>query len=110
MTAALITLADLAANPAGIEFSVDLGGDAFRLDIRYNDRDERYYLSVYDEDDVPVALSVKMVLDLPLLLRFTGTTRPKGELMLVDKGGGQPTLGVLGDGVDLVFVPWSDFA
>lgn len=110
MASLRIPLDDLADNPGGITFTMDLVGATFRLELRYNDRDERYYLSVFDEDDAVIATSVKVLLDTPLLARVVDPRRPLGEFFAVDVGGGEPTLDTLGDGVDLVFVPFTDVA
>jgi hypothetical protein len=96
---------------AGLRFSIELAGDVFTLDIRYNDRDQRYYLSVLDEDDAIIASSVKIVRDTLLLETVIDSRRPKGEFLAVDTGArAEPTLGTLGNGVDLIFVPYTEAA
>lgn len=108
MASSLIPLDDLVANPAGIDFSIALAGDVFRMVIRYNEREGRYFMTLFDEDDVLLVSSVKVILDFPLLNRVTDPRRPKGEIFAVDKGAGEPTLSTLGDGVELVFTPFTD--
>lgn len=108
MASSRIPLDDLVANPAGIDFSVALAGDVFRMVLRYNEREGRYFMTLFDENDTMLISSVKVVLDYPLLNRLTDVRRPKGELFAVDKGAGEPTLSTLGDGVDLVFTPFAD--
>lgn len=108
MTAQRLPLDALADNPGGVSFQVELVGSTFTVELRYNDRDERYYLGLFDEDGAAIATSIKVVLDQPLLSRVTDPRRPLGEFFAVDVGGGQPTLDTLGDGVDLVFVPFLD--
>ncbi len=99
-----IPLDDL-VDAAGVDFTIELAGDVFRMVIRYNDRDQRYYLTVHDEDDAIIAASVKVVLGIPLLARVVDQRRPKGDIIAVDVGArAEPTLGTLGRGVDLVFV------
>ena len=104
-----IPLDDLAANPGGVSFTIDLAGDVFGLTIRYNDRDQRYYLTVADEDGSIIVDTVKVLRSIPLLDRVVDSRRPKGDILAVDVGAsGEPTIATLGDGVDLVFVPWSE--
>lgn len=94
---------------AGNSFTIELVGDVFRLDFRYNDRDQRYYLSIFDEDNSPIVLSVKVLLGFPLIARVTDPRRPKGDFIAVDVGAAaEPTIGTLGAGVDLVFVSWAE--
>jgi len=107
MSSIRIPLDDL-ADEGSIEFRTRLAGAMFRMRIAYNERDDRYYLDIYDDDDVVIGLSIAMVLDAPLLARSVKVTRPRGELFCVDVGGGQPRRNVLGNGVDLVFTPWED--
>lgn len=109
MTATVIPLEGLAAGDGGTSFTVNLGGDTFRIVIRYNGRENRYYLSLFDEDDDPIVESVKLVMETLLLARVSDVRRPKGELIVSDLGGGEASLGKLGDSVQLVFIPYTDF-
>lgn len=101
-----LPLDDKAGSP-GFSFSISLGGDVFRLSFRYNDRDARYYLDVFDEDGTVLATSRKLVIGTPLLDDLIDPSRPLGDLFCVDVGAGaEPTLGTLGNGVDVVFVSY----
>lgn len=109
MTATRIPLDGIADGDGGSSFTVSLAGDVFRILIRYNGRDDRYYLSIFDEDDDPIVESVRVVVDHPLLARVSDVRRPKGDLFASNVGGGDhASFGKLGDTIDLVFVPYED--
>lgn len=97
------------AGEGGVSFTIELAGDVFGVGLRYNDRDERYYVTLIDEDAAVIVDGVKVVLGVPLFARVTDPRRPKGDVFAVDVGAkAEPTLGTLGNGVDLIFVPWSE--
>lgn len=101
-----LPLDDRAGLP-GFSFSIALEGDVFGLTFRYNDRDQRYYLDVADEDGAILAASRKVVLNEPLLNTVVDVRRPKGDFFAIDVGAqAEPTLGTLGAGVDVVFVSY----
>lgn len=99
------------ADTGGLSFTIDLAGDVFRLTFRHNDRCDRWFLSVFDEDETSIIESVKVVLDQPLLGRVGGPLRPKGDFIAVDVGAkAEPSRYTLGAGVDVLFIPWSEMA
>ena len=96
---------------AGFSFSIPLDGDIFKLEFRYNDRDERYYLSIYDEDDALIASSVKVIKGVPLLRHVVDDRRPWGDLLAIDVGANaEPTLGNLGNGIEIIFASYLESA
>lgn len=106
-----IPLDGLADEAGGSTFSINLEGDVFILLLRYNARDGRYYLSIFDEDDDPIVEGVKVLLGSALIPNVVDPRRPKGDFIAVDVGAGaEPTLGTLGRGVDLIFVSWFEAA
>jgi hypothetical protein len=98
------------AGEPGISFTVELDGDVFRVALRYNDRDDRFYMSIYDEDDAPIAIGLKVVLDTPMMQHVVDARRPRGEFVAVDVAGSttEPNLTTLGARVDLLFVSWAE--
>ena len=98
------------AGEPGITFTIELVGDVFGVALRYNDRDDRFYMIVFDEDDSPIAVGLKVVLDTPIMQHVVDARRPKGEFVAVDVAGStsEPNLTTLGARVDLLFVPWSE--
>jgi len=96
---------------AGLSFTIELEGDVFGLVFRYNDREARYYVALFDENDVALIVGVKVLLGIPLFDRLQDARRPKGDFLAVGGAdGAEPTLGTLGAGVDVVFVPWFESA
>jgi hypothetical protein len=97
------------SDSAGFSFSIPLDGDVFKLEFRYNDRDERYYLNVYDEDDALLAASVKVVKGHPLLKHVVDERRPWGDFSVIDVGANaEPTLGNLGNGIEIIFSTYAE--
>lgn len=59
-----------------------LDGVDYVLGIRYSQREDRWYLSIYDSGESPILLGLKLVLNWPLLQAYRYDTRiPPGELM-----------------------------
>lgn len=82
----------------------------FVLHFSYNQRTERWYLSVHDDEDAPILSGLKLVANWPLLRHYHADTRvPPGELIVVDLtgDGSPPTLDELGPGrrCELIYQP-----
>ena len=78
-----------------------LDGRDFLLRFAYNERAERFSLSIFDESEQPVLLGLLLVANWPLLRHYRADARlPPGELMAVDLtgDGSPPTLDELGEG------------
>lgn len=78
-----------------------LDGRDYVLRFAYNQRAERFSLSIYDESDAPLLLDLWLVSNWPLLRHYRSDPRlPPGELVAVDlTGDGSPaTLDELGEG------------
>lgn len=78
-----------------------LEGRDFILVFSYNQRVERWHLSIYDEEENPLRLGLKLVTNWPLLRRYHQDPRmPPGELMAVASDGSTepPALDELGEG------------
>lgn len=89
-------------------FSAELAGATYQLALRWNDREQAWFLDLSSEDGVEVLMGAKVVLNWPLLKRLVGTTRPLGELVAVATQPGAsdpPQLTELGQSVILTFVP-----
>lgn len=55
----------------------------YTLRFWYSTRQERYYLSIYDEDETPLVLGLKLVTNLALLRYYHHRDNvPPGELMV----------------------------
>ncbi len=76
-------------------------GRDFILKFYYNERESRYYLGIYDEQEDPILVGLKIVANWPLLRHYGYEPRlPPGELMAIDLTGDgtPPTLDELGEG------------
>jgi len=78
----------------------------FRFD--WAGREERFYLSIYDQDQSPLLLGVKVVANWTLTTRHLfNAGLPQGTLVAVDleRGGTPPTLADFGSRVRLYYYP-----
>lgn len=90
-----------------------LEGREYILGFSYNQRIERWYLSIYDETEAPLLLGLKLMTNRPLLRHYRADTRlPPGELMAIASDGSTepPTLNELGENkrVELVYLESAD--
>jgi hypothetical protein len=80
---------------------VTLDGVPFVLSLAYNQREDRWYLSLADDEGNPLLSGLKLQANWPILFRYSYlTTIPAGELMAIDTttDGSPPTLLELGEG------------
>lgn len=78
-----------------------LDGRDYLLRFRYNERENRWYLSIYDEEEEPILLGLKIVANWRLLKPYKYDPNvPPGELIAVDMtgNGSPPGLDELGEG------------
>lgn len=69
-----------------------LDGRDFILRFQFNQRLGRWHLSIYDQDDAPIALGLRCSANTPLIRRLTNARRPVGEIYVIDlEGGGDDT-------------------
>lgn len=77
-----------------------LEGRDYILVFSYNQRIERWYLGLYDEEETPLLLGLKLMANRPLLRHYRQDTRlPPGELVALTRDGSHepPTLDELGE-------------
>lgn len=87
-----------------------LEGRDYILDFAYNEREERWYLSISDEDEVPIARGIKLIANWSLLFPYRYDERtPPGELTVADltTDGTPPTLLELGEGKRCELIYWT---
>jgi hypothetical protein len=93
---------------------VVLDGREYVLDLRWSQREERWYLDLYDAIGRLLAGSVKLVVNWPLLYKLRGLedALPPGELFAISASAApqDPGLDELGDSVQLVYADSSDVA
>jgi hypothetical protein len=78
-----------------------LDGRDFILSFQYNQREDRIYLSIYDDESVLLIGGLKVLANYPLLFRHHyNTALPPGELIAIATtgDGSPPGLGELGEG------------
>ncbi len=88
-------------------FRVTLDGEEYLFKLDWNDRENRWYLSLFTIAEEPLALGIKVVANCSLLRRFTGSNMPPGALFAVDMSplaGESPTYSELGDRVKLLYL------
>lgn len=101
----------LAASSLYFNQLTQLEGVEYLLQFAWSAREEAWYLTIADQDGNPLAQSLKLVLNVRLLRRFTSAALPPGVLFLADFTGTgldmtQPT--DLGVGYQLAYVTSDD--
>jgi hypothetical protein len=90
-----------------------LDGVDYQIKIRYNQRAERFYLSLYSADGTEIAKGAKLVCNWRLFTASVSPLLPPGMLMVVPAmkdDDSPPKLGELGPGkrCELVYIPQAD--
>lgn len=104
-------LLPLRSDSPHFDFQVELEGTTFGFELKWNSRDEAWYLTVRAADDTIVLAGLKLVVRHPLLSRYRRLGLPKGELEAVDTTGKDAEAGLndLGVRVLLLYTPSTDF-
>lgn len=66
------------------DMRVVLSGTDYVLLFDWHDREQRWYMSVYDQQGIVITAGLKLVSNWPLYTRETLPQRPKGQFMVVD--------------------------
>ncbi len=95
----------LRADLTHYDFETTLDGVAYVLELRWNVRDEAWYLDVRLADGTDVVVGVKVVLEWPLGTRSRHASRPPGQLVAFDTSGvrDEPKIDDLGSRVKLLY-------
>lgn len=72
------------------EQTTTLDGRDYRVQVTYNQRADRWYLSLSDQDGAPIAMGLKIVAEVSLLRRISDARRPPGYLMCRDLQANEP--------------------
>ena len=67
------------------EYSVALEGNSYIIEMQYNERSQLYYMSIYDSDRIPLALSVGLVPGYPMMADYA-LPNLTGFFLLIQKG------------------------
>ena len=87
---------------------ITLDGVEFLFQFDWNDREQRWYLSIRDINETALALGLKIVANVPLLRRFTNAALPQGTLIACDLSnqfGDPPGYTELGTRVRIFYFP-----
>jgi hypothetical protein len=91
-------------------FGTSLDGVQFTIDVRWNGRDEAWYMDVLTDDGTPIRRGIKMVLGTLLGGRCIDPGFPDGVLIAADQArlGRDATVDDLGERVAVFFIPYED--
>lgn len=86
------------------EKTLDLSGEIFRAEFGFNERNQTWYINLYDSEGTPILLSHSMVLGTDLL-KYKSGQKPSGVLGLYSNLEREiiPTSDNLGLGIYLVY-------
>ena len=73
--------------------TTSLDGRDYILRLLYNQREGTWFLSLYDEEEDPIAESLKVVVSFSLLRLLTDPRKPPGILMAFDTTAPTPAAG-----------------
>jgi hypothetical protein len=103
-----ILILDTSVDPevTAYEQHVDLEGRTYLLKFDYGQRDDSWYLSLYDQDEDPLVCGKRVAIGIPLLRGEVDSRLPPGILMAVDttETGQEAGLEDLGARVKLVYL------
>ncbi len=74
-------------NEPHYSLEVELDEIAYGLELRWNERDEAWFLTVSDSSQNVLVAGRKIVVELPLLNRFKDPRLPAGVLVATDTAG-----------------------
>lgn len=88
------------------EFEIELDDIEFRLEFRYNNRDDAWYLTILDTDGVILRAGLRVVNEWNLIRLWVDDAAPDGEIITVNQGKvlAPPTLNQLGSEVVLAYL------
>lgn len=85
--------------------TVTLTGTEYVLDFQYNQREDRWYLSLYDTNGNAIYLGRKIVPSVPLFRKCASGSKPLGDLIAqtLTANDAPPNIDELGERVQLVY-------
>lgn len=69
------------------DFGITLDGVAYNFELRWNTRDEAWFLDLRLESGEAVYTGIRVVINWPLALRCRHESHPPGQLLAVDTSG-----------------------
>lgn len=83
---------------------VGLDGAVYRIRYRWNERAGAWHMDLFDLDDDPIRLGMRLVLHELLLRDLVHPQRPPGDFVVSAHHGGDPGLNDLGERVTLFYI------
>jgi hypothetical protein len=92
---------------AHYEQLTQLDGSLFKMIFDFNSRDNHWYLSLYTDDDTPIAgaLNMKLVQNWAPMRLCRDANKPKGYFLVASEHHDEPGIADLGDGTYLYYIP-----
>jgi hypothetical protein len=97
----------LTSDDPDYEVATELGGVQVLLGVRWNTRDEAWYLSMFKEDGTPIRIGMRLVLGALLGGRCTDPAFPPGYLIAEDLDGTGIEAGIEDLGVRVRVLFWT---
>lgn len=87
------------------DFKVTLDGAIYTFEVRWNTREQAWYLDLKTEDEEPIAAGAKVVANYPLFSRCRDARRPPGAFLVFDTSGRgeDPGIADLGERVQVLY-------
>lgn len=73
------------------DFVVELEGASYTVELQWNDRAERWFISLYDATNAPIFSGATLVCNWDLLRRSVHPQRPPGQFFALSPSGLDPT-------------------
>jgi hypothetical protein len=107
MTGIPIPLPSIVNTRGSATFRTQLDGRDYVFVLQWNQRMSRWTMDIADQDSVPIASGIVLVVEFPLLSLVTDERKPPGSLAIVDLQSPKidPTLESLGSRHQLVYWP-----
>ena len=87
------------------EYSIELDGEVYLLEYYFNQRDDRWFLSIKQEDGTYILAGLPVISGWLLTERFQMEEKPAGDVLPMDFEGGieYPRRGDLSEGVQVMY-------
>ena len=84
---------------------IELSGEIFALNFRYNQRSTRWIMDILTEDETPILEGVLLRVDVPLLSQYFDESLPEGDFIVLDRSnlGREPNRDNFGDELELFY-------
>jgi len=64
---------------------IELEGVIYNLDIRYNERMDRWAMDILTEEEIPIVSGLLLLTNVPLLDQLTVADLPPGDFIMLDR-------------------------